>query len=360
MSFEAVARLLGPADVVDAGPGWAVRPGDGPVIWGRAPAPSGTGLRDAFAYAARREAALRRTKPKKGTVTRWRPPDLGGSPQRNALRAALLGGAIVEIGTSKRLLDDVASAAGVTVASFRPASGGAILARVDSTVLRVGLAGGPGDPAAGAEALASLPPHPAVPRLTGRGLVGDASWSTETLLSGRRPRRVTKTLWDACVDLCAALPRAPAPEAARLDVDAVVEASPAARSALDALPAFGVARHGDLWRPNLLAAGSTLTGVVDWDAWHPAAAPGVDLLNLYATERHGPGIGDAWRAAPWRSADFRSATAAYWRRLEIDPSPDEMEAIAVAWWAGQVAATLRRLPHLASSERWLDANVRIV
>jgi hypothetical protein len=317
-------------------------------------------LRDALAHAARREAALRRVD---GRVTRWRPPDLGGSRARNALRIALLGGAIVEVRRPpERLLDAAAAAAGtIPVGAFRPASGGAVVARTGDALLRVGVAGGPGDPAAGAEALRALPRHPLVPRPVGAGLAGDASWSTETVLPGRRPARLTKNMWAACVDLCASLPRSPAPLAPRRDLGAVAAAVPAVAALeprLEPLDGLGgAARHGDLWRPNLLARGRTLTGVVDWDAWDPAAAPGTDLLNLYATERHGPGLGGAWRAAPWRSPDFRSATSAYWTRLGLDPSDEELEAIALAWWAGQVAATFRRLPHLASDERWLAANV---
>ena len=363
MTFEAVARLLGPAETLDAGPAWAHLPGSttGPVVWGRAPAPSGTSPRDALRHAARREAALRRVE---GAGTRWRPPDLGGTPARNALRAALLGGVVVEVRRPpERLLDSVAAAAGASpVAAFRPASGGAVLARLDTGVLlRAGLAGEPGDPAAGAAALAALPAHRWIPRLEGRGTTGDASWSTETILRGSRPRRVTRDVWDGCVELCAALPRSAAPDAARDDLDAVAAIVPeAGRLAplLDRLERLGgSARHGDLWRPNLLASGGKLTGVVDWDAWHPAAAPGIDLLNLYATERHGPGLGSAWRAAPWRGPGFRAATSAYWRALGLDPTSAELEAVAVAWWAGQVAATLRRLPHLASGGRWLDDNV---
>lgn len=369
MTLAPIAALLGADEVVDAGPRWTNLPGaaDGAVVWGRAPAPSGTSWRDALAHARRREAALRRVD---ASVTRWRPPDLGGSRARNALRAALLGGAVAEIGrAAERPLDAAAAAAGaVPPASFRPASGGGILARVDvdgaAALLRAGLAGGPGDPAPGAGALGALGGHRLVPRPLGHGVVAGASWSAEALLPGRRPGRVTSRLWDACVDLCAALPRAAAPEAPRADLDAVAAAVPEARraeAALDRLDGLGgAARHGDLWRPNLLAAGGRLTGVVDWDAWHPVAAPGTDLLNLYATERHGPGIGAAWQQAPWRSPAFAAATRRYWDALGVAPSPGELDAVAVAWWAGHVAATLRRLPHLAGDAGWLDANVRAV
>lgn len=357
VTLEAVARLLGPAGgpaavVVDAGRDWGNRPeGEGPLVWGRPPAPSGTPVKDALMFAARRESALRRLRGAR--VSRWRPPDLGASPARNALRNALLSGAIAEIDPPRqRVLDAMAAEAGGRVESFRPASGGAILARIgEGRLLR---AGGSGNAAAALEALDS----PVVPCLLGRG----DGWTAETMLPGSRPRRVDREAWAACVDLCAGLPRAAAPEAPRADVDEIsstvlqVGEKPAAViERLERLP--GIARHGDLWRPNLLTKGTALTGVVDWDAWHPAAAPGTDLLNLYATERHGPGVGAAWRAAPWRSPDFASATGRYWAALGFTPTAEDLDAIAVAWWAGQVAASLRRLPHLARNEAWVEANV---
>ena len=358
MTLEAIARFLGPAEgpapaVVDAGADWSPpprRPGErGPLVWGRAPAPAGTSLPDALVHAARREAALRRLRG--ADVTRWRPPDLGARPARNALRNALLSGAIAELDRPRRrVLDAMAEEAGGKVESFRPASGGAMLARIGVGLLR---AGASGNAARALEALDS----PLVPRLLERG----DDWTVETMLPGSRPHRVTQKTWDACVDLCAQFPRAAAPQAPREDLDAIPQLGEMPATALERLGGMpGIARHGDLWRPNLLTEGAALTGVVDWDAWHPAAAPGTDLLNLYATEQHGPEIGAAWAQAPWRSPGFASATRRYWDALGLIPTPDDLDAIAVAWWAGQVAASLRRLPHLARNDTWLEVNVLAV
>lgn len=351
MTLEAVARLLAPADgapveVVDAGPDWRNLPeGDGPSIWGRAPARSGTGVGAAIAHAARREIALRRVR---GRTTRWRPPDLGAPPARDAARKALLSGAIVEVrAPDERVIDVMAAEAGGRVESLRPASGGAVLARIGASVLL--RAGAGGNEAAALKELDS----PLIPRLVASG----DGWTAETMLRGTRPKRITATVWNACVDLCAQFPRAAAPEAPRADVASIPHGADLDR-ALDPLERLGgIGRHGDLWRPNLLTVGHTLTGVVDWDAWHPAAAPGTDLLNLYATEQHGPGLGTAWRKAPWRSEGFASATRRYWDALGLRPTPDELDAVAIAWWAGQVAASLRRLPHLADDAAWLEENV---
>lgn len=359
MTLEAVARVLAPADgsgvmVVDAGPEWKNPPPAGPAVWGRAPSPAGTTMKHALARATRREIALRRLRA--SPVTRWRPPDLGSPPARNAVRNALLSGAIAEIDPpGERVLDAMAADAGGRVESFRPASGGAVLARVNldgtQALLR---AGGTGEAAAALEAVKD----PVVPRILGRG----TEWTTESLLPGSRPRRVHPEVWDACADLCARFPRAPAPEAPRADIEAISRTVPnvgeKAAPVLEPLQRLGaIARHGDLWRPNLLTEGRTLTGVVDWDAWHPAAAPGTDLLNLYATEQHGPGIGAAWSKAPWRSDGFAAATRGYWDALGLAPTTEELDAVAVAWWAGQVAASLKRLPHLAQNEAWLETNV---
>ena len=354
MTLEAVARLLGPADgtavVVDAGPAWSNLPeGDGPLVWGRAPARSGTTARAALTNAPRRETALRRVR---GSTTRWRPPDLGASPARNAIRNALLSGAIVEIDPpQERVIDAIAAEAGGRVESFRPASGGAVLARIGPSVLL--RAGGTGNEATALQELDS----PLVPRLLAKG----TTWTAETVLPGKRPRRVTPTIWQACVDLCAGFPRAAAPEAPRADIALIPNVAEKVSDALEPLKSLGgIARHGDLWKPNLLTSAGQLTGVVDWDAWHPAAAPGADLLNLYATERHGPGLGAAWRNAPWRSEGFASAMRRYWTALGLSPSREELDAVAVAWWAGQVAASLRRLPHRATDEAWLEENVYAV
>lgn len=369
MTLERVARLLGPpdgsgCDVVDAGPRWDDLPGAGHVLWGRPPAPSGTVPRAAIDHARRRENALLRVRTRFADTrtTRWRPPDLGGAPEWNALRTALLAGALVEIDPPReRLLDAAAAAAGAAgVERFRPSSGGALLARVaiggTPALLRVG--GEPTRP----------PPLPLVPRVLAHGEVGGTRWTAETLLTGRRPRRVTRPMWDACVELCAALPAADAPDALRDDVEALAAALPGLATDLRAAgadawarlaPLGGAARHGDLWRPNLLAERDRLTGVVDWDAWHPAAAPGVDLVNLWATERHGPGVGDAWERRPWRSSDFFAAAAPYWSRRGLD-APRDMDAVAIAWWAGQAAASLRRLPHLAERPQWVERNVAAV
>ena len=381
VSFEAVARMLRPADpgapfrIVDAGAAWRLPDMDAPgvTIWGRGPAPSGTAAADAFVHAARREKARLRLA-RSASWTPWAPPDLGAGAARNGLRRALLAGAIAEIGHGgPRVVDEAAAAAGGPGrgAGYHPGSGGVLIARWGGVLMRTAEAGSPGDPSNGAAALEALAStgDPRVPRIVARGQTSGAAWVAESLLPGTRPRRVTRTLWDGCVELCTRLPRAGSARAADEDLAALAAALPGHAGVVDRIGERmaeltvglgGAARHGDLWRPNLLATGDALTGVVDWDAWHPAAVPGTDLLNLFATERFGPGLGAAWAAAPWRSSAFRSATRDYWLALGAAPDEREMEGIALAWWAGQAAASLRRLPHLARRREWLDANVEPV
>jgi aminoglycoside phosphotransferase (APT) family kinase protein len=122
---------------------------------------------------------------------------------------------------------------------------------------------------------------------------------------------------------------------------------------LGELPAVPV--HGDLWRGNLLAAGGRLTGVVDWDAARAAGPAGTDLLHLVATQERltaRRGIGAQVRRRPWSGAAFTALAADYWRSLGVQPSPAALEALGLAWWLGQVAATLRRTPELAADPAW--------
>jgi aminoglycoside phosphotransferase (APT) family kinase protein len=120
-----------------------------------------------------------------------------------------------------------------------------------------------------------------------------------------------------------------------------------------------VIRHGDLWAGNLLVRRRHLTGIIDWDAWHPSALPGVDLLHLVATTqavRSKRGVGDTWLRQPWQSEDYHSATSDYWKATRIVPNARFLSAVGIAWWAGHVAASVRRLPHLATDENWVASN----
>jgi aminoglycoside phosphotransferase (APT) family kinase protein len=173
--------------------------------------------------------------------------------------------------------------------------------------------------------------------------------------------------------LCSALPRSEQPATAHgEDLRAVADRFPRFAPLLDQLgeeisdvarAVPSVPRHGDLWAGNILVRRGRLTGLVDWDAWHPAALPGVDLLHLVAInekKRAGGGLGQTWLRKPWTSDRFRSLTADYWTSMRIVANDRLLRMVGVAWWANQVAATLHRLPHLADDARWVASNVDLV
>ena len=378
---------------VEAPPDWsfdpaAVAPGGDVVVWGRTPEGS-VPLAAAARRAALREASLRtltRRLPagvRVAAVHRLPPRGLGGSRLRGSARAAVRGGALVELvsgSETPRVLDAVLEAASVRSAGgrFHAGAGGAMVVRGllpdgSPAVLRVARAGAPGDPATAAETLEWLARErvPLIPRLHAHGTTAGASWAAERALPGRRPPRASASLMRQVADVCASFPRSERPpEATAADLSAVAAVLPDRAGALDALASElagtlgalpSVLRHGDLWAGNLLVdrAGS-LTGLVDWDAAHPSAVPGADLLQLVATElRRGAhlALGPAFLTRPWRSAEYEAASAAYWPALGISLDDDVLDAVGVAWWATEVHGTLARLPHRAADEAWIETNV---
>jgi hypothetical protein len=397
--FEAPARLLLPdgelpGRTVEADERWTVDgelPADvDALVWGREPVTAGAGARTLTRTAVRRERALARltVRPPKPlrvrAVHRW-PPTIFRASRLSGLRAAGASGALVELtrgAPCRRVVDSAASAAGARgpARSLYPGTEGSLLGRIATPdgrplVLRVGEAGGPADPRHGIAALERLARSrlSVVPSPAGHGRVADAAWSAEAALPGRRPGQAGRSLASQVLDLCLRLPIGEEPPSAfSADLDEIEARLPVARESLGRLrvmvgPVVGslpsVLRHGDLWAGNLLVDRGALRGVVDWDAWHPAAVPGTDLLHLLAMQeavRSGRSIGEVWLGRPWDSAAFRELTDRYWRVLGVHPDRDVREAVGVAWWANQVAFSLARLPSLATDERWLARNVWLV
>jgi hypothetical protein len=279
------------------------------------------------------------------------------------------------------VIDAVAEAAdGAQVKQLMPGSGGSAVVRLrrvadGEVVLRAARSGDPVDPDRAATALETLEPLGLreVPRLVKRGEVAGASWSTESVLPGRRPIRISAALTQPIAQLIAGFPRSEQPATAHeQDVRSVADRFPHRAKLMSqvteemsdvarAVPS--ILRHGDLWAGNLLARRGRLTGIVDWDAWHPSALPGVDLLHLVATAeglRTKRGLGHTWLRQPWESEDYRSVTSDYWKISRIVPNARFLRAVGMAWWAGHVAASIRRLPRLAEDERWVASNVEEV
>jgi hypothetical protein len=276
-----------------------------------------------------------------------------------------------------RVLDHVADRAGVAVTG-RPhaGAGGGIVQpgrhRGRPVILRLGISGRVADPTGAARGLrrvADVPGLP-VPEVVGEGRLDDVAWTVETRLPGSPPRRLTPTLLGSAVAALGAMPTTdlPAWGAARDDLRRITAALPGHAAhlagletrlgALDSLPA--VIGQGDLWTGNLLQRDGLVTGIVDWDAWREDAAPGTDLLQLFATawRMHlGLPLGAIFGRRPWRHPRFGTALAGYWRRLGVRPDEAQLDAVGLAWWAREVAGTLTRFPELREDAPWLAANV---
>jgi hypothetical protein len=351
------------------------------IVLGRPPLAAGTALPRAAISAARREMGIAaiRLRPPGGfhvvRVHRLGPQRAGTGRIRRQVRRAILGGAVVELtaaAEASRLIDVVLLDAGVTDPSgLRVSSGGAVVVigrDLDGRGVLVRLAseGGEADPAIAAGALDALGAgvSPRIPRLLRRGVLSGVSWTVETLLEGRRPDRLDPRVGREAATLLARFPRAEGPPTALAeDLAAIARLAPSRASTLRQLVETfarpdlpGVLRHGDLWVGNLLVRRGSLTGMIDWDAWHARGVPGVDLLELFASAerlRARRPLGAVWLERPWRSPGFAAFSHTYGKEFGLDPRAEEWEIVGVAWWAAKVAGTLRRLPERAHDERWL-------
>ena len=390
--FERLASLLLPAEgggrIVETDERWRGESlGEGEVVvWGRPPLPSGVGFGAARRFAGDRRRALvrlRRRPPRGLRVVDsvwWMPPEIARSRVKQPLKNALAAGAALTLSPGerpRRVLDAAWGDAGLGAAPSepRPSSGGSVRVEVDdeSSIFRAGPAGSPVDPVRAAEGLRALEGAgiESVPRALRSGATAGAGWAVESRLSGTRPERLDEDLVAEVVELVARLPADPGPpRALEEDRQKVISHLPGAAASLDALLSAhvdaiaempGRLRHGDLWAGNLLVEEGRLRGVVDWDAWHPSGVPGTDLVHLLGTAEGARGsLGGRFARRFWLGEGFRSASAPYWEAVGVSPGPEVLDAIGVAWWVGQIAANLERLPHLAASDAWMDANVRSV
>jgi hypothetical protein len=365
VSFQDLATLLLPADadgaVFEVGDEWAIDPvaltAARFAAWGREPTWTGAG-HGLTRSAARRERALARLRTRPPAelavvgVHRWS-HDFVEARHLPRTLSWLRGGLLVELTADARVprvIDVAATAAALTrrVDAMHFGAGGQISARGQvrrggGVVFRVAGAGSPVEPSRAADALVEL----------------------ESLSDPLIPRLVA-----AVADVCARLPRDGSPPTAfASDIASLIDRLPRFREPLLELegraePVIAglpsVLRHGDLWRGNLLVEDGALTGVVDWDAWHPSGVPGTDLLHLVASAHAfatRQSFGELMRERPWERALFRSAATGYWARLGIDPTRETLEAIGIAWWTMHTKANLQRHPHMVADERWLRRTV---
>jgi phosphotransferase family enzyme len=394
--FPSLAFLFGPADpsvrstVVEAEPHWT-RPSIEAVVdvvlWGRLARNERASL-GLLPGALRREAAMAglRAAPPAG----FRLAELHRLPAvrrpgrlRGPVRAALLSGVLAELvrgDRPTRVIDAVvAEAGGSSLGSgLRPSGDGSALATLpmtdgSSAELRVSRIGHPKDPQRGRAALQTLESAgiPLVPRPLGAGTTAGAAWATETALPGTHTIQLTPVLLKDITDLLVQLPAVPAPMTAVDDqLREVALAFPENSEALESLAAAvrrwsasmaPVLVHGDMWLNNILVAGGRLSGVFDWETWHPAGIPGTDLLNLLAVDertRTRLDFGTLLIGDYWRSTVVLEAFAPYVVRRGM-AMPDEagLAAIGVAWWASRLAASLDRGARPTEDPDWVDRNL---
>jgi hypothetical protein len=360
----------------------------GGVVWGEAKLAGGTGPAAIGRRVLARELAIASLRLGAGGPRSVRVHRLAASGGAEGSRRQRLGrrmrrGTLVELlppdgRTGERPLDEVATQLGLRpTAPPIVGAGGCVIQRAiaadgRASILRVGLAGDPSDPTTAAEALARLAHLPQIgsPLLLGRGRTGATTWSLETVVRGRSGAELTSEAWSHLVGAWAGLPRSAGPPTAPShDLHRIggylprhaIRSTTLARAVearLGCVP--GVLAHRDLWTANVLRRGSRYSGVIDWGSWRADGVPGSDLLQLYASTqrpRRGGSLGRAWARRPWRDPGFVRSTDRYWEAVDVHPSDHYLDAVAVAWWAAEVAGTLERIPQRRHDLAWLVTNV---
>ena len=397
--FESLAYLYAPAEpthqsvVVEASDHWELPPQPDPaidvVLWGR----HARNLRPSLSgipFAIRREAALGQlqVRPPRGLrlaeLHRLVPVSRPGRLRR-PIRSVLLGGALAELvrgDRPTRVIDAVAQAAGASSVSrgLRPSGDGSALARLDidprtQVELRVAKVGHTKDPARGRAALLALDAADVrlVPKPLAGGITAGAAWSTESVMAGGHVDALTPALLDQITRFLAVLPAGPADRRAvddqLVEVAAVFpEHATAFERAAQAAARWGaslpaVLVHGDMWLNNVFITDGRLSGVFDWDTWHPAGLPGTDLLNLLAADartRQRRDVGELLADDYWRSPEVVDALHAYMRARDL-PIPDAagVAAIAVGWWASRIAGSLHRAHRSIDDPAWVRRNIEL-
>jgi aminoglycoside phosphotransferase (APT) family kinase protein len=262
-------------------------------------------------------------------------------------------------------------ATGTLLAEVRTARGGSFLLRVEPRP--------PGAAGALERLLACAPPVEVTSRLVlplASGTLGERFWTLEERRPGAHPRRMTPALWRECTSFLEALHAVAPPSDAAVrpladdlaQVEWLLPADvvPAVRAAVEqaAQRLEGMWRgwsHGDFHPRNLLV-GDGLQAVLDWDAAAPCALPLVDALHLLATTapraRRSPHGARCTRYLwPLARAGGDERLRAHCRATGVDPRPDVLEAIAVAYWLTRVARDVAVFADRSSRPDWLRLNV---
>lgn len=300
------------------------------------------------------------------------------------MRDFLLGGVAAELATPKApepALETVAREAGVTLewTSFAPGSDRAATARGhlgdQPVIVRAGPAGTPSDPGGAADALTALEAAGIgrVPRVVARGTIEAITYVCESILAGRRPRRIDEPLMTQVSTFLAALPRGnDAMQGLADDFTVLATLLPSARADFERLENHlratmasvpSVMTHGDLWAGNVFVINGQLVGIIDWDGARTNGIPGTDLLHLTVSQRRqkaGGDIGAVWLEHPWRTNEFLTSTAAYWRSFELNPYTKLLDAVGAAWWASWLRQSLERHERRLNDKHWIATNIEAV
>jgi aminoglycoside phosphotransferase (APT) family kinase protein len=334
-------------------------------------------VRAEAAAAARR---LRRRGDERVETWLW---ELGGEVRPAGSRAPrasarLAFGAVVRSGPEARaVLDEIVAAAGEPLGPGAPQArhSGVLLVDGPQALLRVAL--GPARLLLDAEAAvlerihADGPTELAsrVPTTLACGREGLAQWSLERRLEGGpSPLEPSPALVEDEVAFLAALhglagggePAQPSSaEDAQALGDAGVDAAAWADRVLAGLPRGW--SHGDFFPGNLLVADGRLAGVVDWQSAAPGELPFLDLLQLVAHRwrwAHGASHAEAVLdgLVPWARRGGDAVAAAYAGTIGVEPSPELLEALVVAYWLRRAAFDARIYPSRVTP-RWRRRNV---
>lgn len=392
--FTALAGLLTATDAArpvpaEADPDWSVDTSSlasaSDAVWGRF-ATTWQGPRAGIRHALAREGALRRLRrdPPEGLAV-VRLHRLPASPHagriRNAVRSLLLGGAAIELSSNPpraRVLDEVITAAAVepdTIHDFSAARDGSIRCRAriaqQNVLLRAAMTWSGKRPRRSARALETLAKAGIgrVPRSLGDGAVAGADWTLESVEPGGIPADVTGALWQQVVGFAASLPSGGPVTGVADQLAITARLVPAFARPLQRLAALSppvglrsIVQHGDLCRDNLLVAGSRLTAVIDWESAVLVGTPGVDLLELFVTERmHQTGVDVVrlWREQCWTDPEFARLTGDYWRAFDLIPDASTLRAVGVAWWINRIATEVQRPErrHHLQDVEWIGRHV---
>ncbi len=286
----------------------------------------------------------------------------------------------------ERVASHVSAELGTPVRHSWPLSRAGVLVVVgDSCVMRIAVGPAGKRLATQREVLEKLANAPAVvseriPLPIRYGRTGLADWTVEPKAQGTPVRGdvMAPAFLEECVTFLAALYESPVDGPRRsliVDAERCASVCPTERQRSD-LMALGeeleriladVPRgfgHGDFWVENLFGEGEHLSGVIDWDGGGPGRLPLIDLIHLQVSGFRDGGqatIGDALLDSQLAAARTggNDLTRDYCQRIGLDPDPEILEALVLAFWIDRTALELELRPD-TMTPLWVQENIIVV